>query len=164
MNHIPMNMLSGGAGFGFGMMMGALAIFVIVAFYIFCLWKIFVKAGRPGWEAAIPFYNMYIMVIVARLPWWYVLFAFAGVIPVIGGIIALVAICIINYNVAKQFGKDIGYTIGLILLPIIFLPMLAFGDAVYLGNGAQPKKEEEEDIYANMPEEEGKTGVEEVKN
>jgi len=34
---------------------------------------------------------------------------------------------------SKSFGKDVGFTIGLILLPVIFYPILAFGDAKYIG-------------------------------
>jgi len=40
---------------------------------------------------------------------------------------------IVVHNLSVSFGKGVGFTIGLLLLSIIFYPMLAFGDAQYLG-------------------------------
>ncbi len=95
-----------------------------MAVIIVSLWKIFTKAGQPGWASLIPFYNLYIMLKIASKPGWWILLFF---IPIVGFIFA-----IIMWNeISKAFGKGIGYTLGLIFLGIIFMPMLAFGDAQY---------------------------------
>ena len=99
---------------------------VIAAFYIFCYWKVFEKAGQPGWAAIIPFYNIYVMLqIVGKPGWWLILM----LIPCVNIIIAL----LIYLEMARVFGKSTGFGIGLFLLGIVFLPILAFGDAEYQG-------------------------------
>ncbi len=98
----------------------------IIIVTIVSLWKVFTKAGQPGWAAIIPFYNAFIMIKVAGKPaWWFILLF----VPV-----ANLVISILVFNgIAVKFGKGIGYTIGLFLLPFVFLPMLAFSDAQYSG-------------------------------
>jgi len=92
-------------------------------------WKIFTKAGQPGWAAIIPIYNWYILCkIVGRPGWWVILL----LIPFINFIIGII-LCI---DLAKSFGKGVGFGIGLILLGVIFFPILGFGSAQYLGPAA----------------------------
>ena len=92
-------------------------------------WKIFTKAGQPGWAAIIPIYNWYILCkIVGRPGWWVILL----LIPFINFIIGII-LCI---DLAKSFGKGVGFAIGLILLGIIFFPILGFGSAQYQGPAA----------------------------
>lgn len=115
---------------------------VVIAIIIFVsLWKIFQKAGRPGWEGIIPLYNYYILLveIVGRPAWW-VAFPIAAVVlgwvPVIGWLISiafLVVHVIVSNDLSKSFGKGVGFTIGLVILGFIFFPILAFGKAQYLG-------------------------------
>lgn len=89
-------------------------------------WVIFTKAGKPGWAAIIPIYNIFVLLqIVGRPTWWLVLFF----IPVAN----LIAAIMVTHNLSESFGKEIGFTIGLVLLPIVFYPMLAFGEAKYKG-------------------------------
>jgi Family of unknown function (DUF5684) len=89
-------------------------------------WKIFTKAGQPGWAAIIPIYNWYIFCkIVGRPGWWVILL----LIPFVNFIIGII-LCI---DLAKSFGKGVGFGIGLILLGIIFFPILGFGSAQYQG-------------------------------
>ncbi|CAG0958880.1 hypothetical protein METP3_00702 [Methanosarcinales archaeon] len=88
------------------------------------IWKVFVKAGQPGWAAIIPIYNIYILLKIACKPgWWLILY----IIPLVNIIVAI----IVTSNISKNFGKGTGFTIGLILLPFIFYPILGFGDATY---------------------------------
>lgn len=95
-------------------------------FYIISLWKIFTKAGQPGWAAIIPIYNTYVLLkIVGKPGYWLVLMLIPGVNFVF-------AIWSMNM-LSKSFGKDEGFTVGLILLSFIFYPILAFGSAKYLG-------------------------------
>jgi hypothetical protein len=96
---------------------------------IVAMWQIFTKAGQPGWAAIVPFYNIYVLLkIVGRPGWWLVMF----IIPIVG----LVFLIIIAVDLAKSFGKDGGFAVLLILLPFIGYPILAFGDARYLGPAA----------------------------
>ena len=85
------------------------------------LWKIFEKAGQPGWASIVPFYNLYIMLQICNKPiWWIILF----LIPIVG----LVFYVLLNVAFAEKFGKSVGFAIGMCFLPFVFLPMLAFGD------------------------------------
>ena len=95
----------------------------------------FKKANEEGWKALIPIYNTYTLCkIVGVNPWWILIVALSpvlNVIPVIGGLASLAAsiyFSILLYvGLARSFKKEDAYAIGLILLPIIFLPILAFG-------------------------------------
>lgn len=101
---------------------------VIIIVMIASMWRLFEKAGQPGWAAIIPFYNVYVLLLVAGKPgWWLILF----LIPFVNLVIAILA----ALGVAENFGKGVGYAIGLIFLPFIFYPVLAFGDAQYSGPG-----------------------------
>jgi hypothetical protein len=107
---------------GFGIFM--LVELAIVVFMIVAAWKVYTKAGRPGWACIIPFYNAYVMLEMAGKPgWWLVLF----LIPVVNFVIAIIAMIAL----AERFGKGAGFGLGLVFLPIIFIPILAFGSAAY---------------------------------
>ena len=89
------------------------------------LWRIFKKAGRPGWPALVPFYNGYITVEIAGKPGWWILLY---LVPIVDIVVA----AIVNVELARKFGKSTGFGVGLLLLPFIFYPMLADGDAAYV--------------------------------
>jgi hypothetical protein len=95
-------------------------------------WKIFSKAGQPGWACIIPIYNLYVWCKIVGRPWWWILLM---LIPLVNFIILI----ILFIDLAKSFGKGVGFGIGLILLPIIFFPILGFGSATYQGPAAAPK-------------------------
>lgn len=107
---------------GLFLMSGILSLVTIVS-----QWKVFTKAGKPGWASIVPVYNMIVMIQIADLSLVYLLLFF---VP-IANIYALFKIYI---GIAHKFGKSTGFGVGLIFLTIIFMPMLAFGDAVYEGN------------------------------
>ena len=88
------------------------------------MWKIFVKAGQPGWGCLIPIYNILVMLRVAGRPWWWLLLM---LIPIVN----IVILIMINIDIARNFGKGIGFAIGMILLGFVFIPLLGFGDAEY---------------------------------
>ena len=97
----------------------AIIIAIIAAF-----WKTFEKAGKPGWAAIVPIYNIIVMLEIAGKPiWWIVLFF----IPIAN----LIALILINLEIAKKFGQGSGFGIGLAFLPFIFWPILGFGSAEY---------------------------------
>ena len=89
--------------------------FGLIVFFIFCNWKIFTKAGQAGWKSLIPFYNIYIQLQIAKQPTIWLLFFF---IPLINIYFAIRHV----HGISRAFGKDVGFTIGLILLPYIFIP------------------------------------------
>jgi hypothetical protein len=96
------------------------------------IWALFIKAGKPGWWAIIPFVNSFVLCKVGGKPgWWFILFA----IPVVN----LVFIVLVYRGVARNFGKGVGFTVGLIFLPFIFFMILGFGQARFNGPyGNQP--------------------------
>lgn len=106
---------------------GALIWIIWLAVVVLCiaaLWKVFTKAGQPGWACIIPIYNVIVLLKIAVKPvWWIILF----LIPLVNLVIAV----LIALGVAKNFGKGAGFGIGLLLLPFIFYPILAWGDAQY---------------------------------
>ncbi len=102
--------------------MGILIVILFIISYVLIivsLWKIFKKAGKPGWASIIPIYNIYVICQIAEKKWWNILLL---LIP-----IANIYAMIVLYNgLAKKFGKSGGFVVGMILLPIIFFPILAF--------------------------------------
>jgi hypothetical protein len=103
---------------------------VITLVVIVAMWKVFTKAGQPGWASIIPIYNLYIWCkIVGRPAWWILLWLIC--FPIF-----YIILCI---DLAKSFGKGVGFAIGLILLSAIFFPILGFGSATYQGPSAAPK-------------------------
>lgn len=118
------------AGIFIVMMLVALAVSV---FMIIVNWKLFQKAGKPGWAAIVPGYNLWVL---AEITWgnglWCLMYL-ASFIPLIGGI-ALTAFMIVTYvKLAKAFGQGGGFAVGLIFVNIIFMPILAFGKYQYVG-------------------------------
>ena len=98
----------------------------IVVFMIVTAWKVYEKAGEPGWASLIPIYNVIVMLkIVGKPLWWLIML-------IIPGVNLIFAIWMVNM-LSKSFGKDEGFTVGLLLLGFVFYPILAFGDARYLG-------------------------------
>lgn len=98
--------------------------FALFAFYGTAGWKIFTKAGEPGWGIFVPIYNLYLVCKISGHPeWWLILFF----IPLVNIVIGL----IISMDIAKVFSKSSGFGIGLWLLPFIFVPVLGFGSAKY---------------------------------
>ncbi len=98
----------------------------IIILIIASFWMVFSKAGKPGWAAIIPIYNIIVMLQIVGRPWWWILLMF---IPIVGLVIAI----IVSIDMAKSFGKGTGFGIGLALLGFIFYPILGFGSATYQG-------------------------------
>ena len=103
----------------------AITVLIIVA-----MWKIFSKAGQPGWAAIISIYNLFVWCkIVGRPAWWILLLLIC--FPIF-----YIILCI---DLAKSFGKGVGFALGLIFLSVIFFPILGFGSATYQGPSVAPK-------------------------
>jgi hypothetical protein len=118
------------AGGAIGGIIGLLLYLAVIAFLIAANWKIFTKAGKPGWASLIPIYNIIVFLeIVGRPAWWVVLLFIPFVNFVVGVMVSI--------DLAKSFGKGTGFAVGLILLAPVFLLMLAFGSARYQGPAVQ---------------------------
>lgn len=111
------------ASFGIGVWLFAMAICVVT---IVGMWKMFVKAGKPGWAAIVPFYNMYCLFDMAFGNGWLFLLTF---VPCANAII----IIILWFKLAKAFGQGVGFGFGLLFLNTIFMLILGFGSAEYVG-------------------------------
>ncbi len=95
-----------------------------VVLMIVSMWKVFEKAGKPGWAALVPFYNLFVILELTGKPgWWLVLF----LIPLVN----MVMMIIVTIAFAAKFGKSGGFAAGMIILPFVFYPLLAFGDDRY---------------------------------
>ena len=106
---------------------------VIIIFEIASHWRLFTKAGKPGWASIIPIYNAFVLLEIVGRPWWWLLLWLIPVVNIVIGIIVIL-------DLAKSFGKGVGFAIGIILLGPIFIPILAWGDAEYLGPPARPQQ------------------------
>jgi hypothetical protein len=116
----------GGGGGGFIALIFGLFWLAVMVFMIAAVWKVFAKAGEPGWAAIIPIYNAIVLLKIVDKPLWWIVLFLIPLVNLIVGIIVVVAL-------AQKFGKGIGFAVGLILLPIIFYPILGFGSARYQG-------------------------------
>ena len=117
-----------------GMAVFTLIISIAVAvFEIIVMWKLFTKAGKPGWAAIVPFYNLYVLFEITWGNGWLFLLTFLAIIPIVGSIAVLVIMIITMVKLAKAFGKSGGFAVGLVFLTLIFEAILAFGDSKYVG-------------------------------
>lgn len=112
-----------------------LAVIVVV---LIGMWKVFVKAGQPGWAAIIPIYNMFVLITkVAIRPWWFIFALLAMFIPFVGGLVVMAMMVIISLDVARNFGRTPLFGVGLAFLPFIFYLVLGFGKDTF---NPQPKQ------------------------
>ncbi len=100
---------------------------IILLILIVAWWKVFEKAGEPGWKSIIPFYNTYTLVTIAGRPgWWFLLFF----IPFVNFVVYIV----ISIDLAKSFGKSTAFgVVGLWLFSFVGFIILGWGDAKYIG-------------------------------
>ncbi len=124
---------------------------LLLLWYILTLaagWKMFEKAGEPGWKSFIPFYNEYT---VYKFSWNTMIFwinficvvlsrllsnSDMGLLVLIAGVVNLLSAVLyvgISYKLAQSFGQGVAFTIGLIILRPVFILMLGFGSADYIG-------------------------------
>jgi len=96
----------------------------LVVLMIGSIWKVFTKAGKPGWACIVPIYNVIVLLEIAGKPLWWILLM---IIPLVNIVIAI----ILAIEVAKKFGQSSGFGLGLAFLPFIFYPVLGYGSARY---------------------------------
>lgn len=106
-------------------------IIIIWVVMVIAHWKIYEKAGKPGWAAIVPIYNLIVLLeIVGKPTWWILLF----LVPCVN----IVFLVWTTNLLSKSFGQSEGFTVGLLLLGIVFYPMLGFGNYQYLGPAGIP--------------------------
>lgn len=104
----------------------ALVLLPLLLLYKTAKWIVFVKAGRPGWAALIPFYSRYVLLDIVKKPKWWLVFM---LLPPIGLVFSL----IVSIRLAKAFRHGAGFALGLMCFGFIFYPILAFTEAEYSG-------------------------------
>lgn len=115
---------------------------VLCVFVLVCMWIVFRKAGKPGWAAIVPFYNLYVLF---DITWGSGMRFLLLLIPIYNIILGIQT----QVRLARAFGKSGGFAAGLVFLPYIFIPLLAFGKETYQG---VPVKEAP---YQNNPYQQG---------
>jgi len=105
--------------------LGQRAAYLLAAISVYGAWRVFTRAGKPGWAIFIPVYNQIVQCEIGRKPVWWVVLLFIPLVNIV------VSIMIIN-GISKAFGKDEGFTAGLVLLPFVFYPILGFGKDRYI--------------------------------
>ena len=93
---------------------------------LIALWRVFTKAGKPGWASLVPIYNTVVMLEIVGRPLWWILLMF---VPFVNIVISI----IVTLDLVKAFGKSTGFGILAVLFPVIMYPILAFGDSQYGG-------------------------------
>lgn len=96
-------------------------------------WKMFVKAGKPGWACLIPFYSQYCMFDFTFGTGWLFLLMF---VPCVNLVIAIM----LPFKLAKAFGQGTAFGFGLLFLNAIFVLILGYGSNYhYIGvDGVNP--------------------------
>ncbi len=119
--------------------------FLIIVVYIMIIsvWRLFEKAGKPGWGSIVPIYNAVLTTQIAKRPEVWVVLLF---IPFVNIVIAIM----LANGVSKAFGKDEVFTVGLVLLPFIFYPMIGFGDAYWIYGPEQPAADSDWQLEDNL--------------
>lgn len=109
-----------------------IGILLVLGLLVVSNWFIYQKANVPGWASLVPVYNLVKLLEIIGKPTWWVLLMF---IPFVN----LVLYFIINFKLARVFGKGTGFGFGMVFLPFIFYPILAFGSAQYTGTVTVPQ-------------------------
>jgi len=110
-------------------MIGAFGVLALIFLAVMVLmtiaqWKVFEKAGHPGWACLIPVYNMVVLLRIAGRPEWWLLLMFVPLVNIGVGVL-------ISLDLARRFGREEVFAVGLVLLPFVFYPILGFGDSAY---------------------------------
>lgn len=116
--------LSGAASAVLSILIVVLPSLGFLALWLASLWKLFVKAGEPGWAAVVPIYNLVVALKIAGRPTWMIVLFFFPLLNFVGAVL----LCL---GIAERFGKTPLYGVGLLFLGFVFFPLLAFSDAKY---------------------------------
>jgi hypothetical protein len=120
-----------------GSLCGAFLGLLLAVAVIAGMYGVFVKAGKPGWAAIIPYYNVFVLVDIVGKPWWWALLILFC--PCVGIVFAV----LVYIELANCFGKSVGFAVGLLLLPYVFFPILGFNKDRYTPPQREDAEEEE---------------------
>jgi hypothetical protein len=110
---------------GVALLIPAILGVVVLAITVVTFWKLFTKAGEPGWASVVPVYNLIVLMKIIGKPWWYLF------VPVLN----LIAVAFfVPFGLARKFGKGAGFGAALLFFPYICYPILGFGSAQYNAN------------------------------
>jgi hypothetical protein len=113
------------SGAAVGIIVVAVVLYVAVAVIVIAsMWRLFNKSGQKGWTAIVPILNTLVLLKVVHKELWWIILLF---IPCVN----IVVLVIVYFGLAEAFGKGAGWGIGILLLPFIFMPALAFGSSQY---------------------------------
>jgi len=142
MNTSIASLLAQASGNNEAALAAGLAAFFAAFFFVFLaigivtligMWKVFTKAGQPGWAVLVPIYNIIVLLRIAGLAWYWVFPPLVAIIPILGWIAYLAWVVWVHHRISTRFGQGVGFTIGLTLLGPIFWLILGFGSAKYIG-------------------------------
>jgi ABC-type sulfate transport system permease subunit len=119
---------AGAIGIIFGIILVPFLIVSLIS--LIGMWKVYAKAGKPGWAVIIPIYSAIVLLEIVGKPIWWI---FLLLVPCLN---IIFAVWIINL-LSKSYGQGEGFTVGLLLLPFVFFPVLGFGNYQYLGPSAK---------------------------
>ena len=115
----------------------AIILFLFLAFVIFSIvikWKMYEKAGKPGWASIVPIYSTIVLFDIIGYKWYYIFLLCVNFIPVVGYLVFLLFTISYNIKLAKSFGQEVGFGIGLCFLNPIFTAIIAFNKNIkYIG-------------------------------
>jgi len=97
-------------------------------------WKLYEKAGRKGWETLIPYYNLYVFLLIVKKPKWWMALLFFPFLNVFIYMLMLVELvkCFNKFSLWQQFLA--------VIVPIVYLPYLGFqNDDVYIDPANRPE-------------------------
>lgn len=121
----------------------------LVALFIVAEWRILTKAGEKGWKSLIPFYNIFVSHhIVGMSHAWFIAEVITWiaeavfeivkmphtvvlVFGIITGVFTVVSELVHIIKICNCFGKGTGFKIGMVLIPDLFLMIIAFGKSEY---------------------------------
>jgi hypothetical protein len=121
-----------GSIIGLGLICVAVQLIVVIVMVV-SVWILFERAGRPGWAALIPFYNTIVFLDIIDKPWWHLFFLMIPFVNIYFGIVYTI-------EFVQRYGGSVGFAIGVLLLGIVFLPLMAFGDYPYQGRRSRSRK------------------------
>lgn len=100
---------------------------VVLVLLIVSLWKLFTKAGKPGWAAIIPIYNSVVMCEIAGRPLWWVVLLFIPLVNIVVG-------AILGLEFVRAYGKDTAFQVLSIFFPYVIYPIMGFSkNTKYVG-------------------------------
>lgn len=111
---------------------GALVVLVIVVIAITAMWKLFSKAGEPGWKSLIPVYSSWVFLRLGNQAGWWALVAFIPFVNIVSAVFMIIA----AYNIALKLGKESWYVVLYILLPLVWMLILGFDKSTWKENTA----------------------------